>query len=251
MPDEGTSVVIVPFDALKKDLIERARDLGIDVMEFRPAHNTARECLPRAARMVAPTQYQWIASTPGLLGLIFIDEAHTAITDSEYRAKLEQLKSMCRFECPVIMLTATLPVEFERWFRQQMLGQKALIIRDRTTRKNCRYEVEQVKPGAGAVEARVTELVREIGEGMMSGDKGVVYCRSKGQCNALAEELGCAAHHSGMSKEARDEARETWAAGGKHRWIVATTGLGTGIDVGGITGIIHAELPGQGEGRGE
>lgn len=49
MLDEGTSVVIVPFDALKKDLIERARDLG---MKFRPAYNTARGCLPQAARMI-------------------------------------------------------------------------------------------------------------------------------------------------------------------------------------------------------
>ncbi len=253
MPDEGSSVVMVPFDALKQDLMERARDLGIDVVEFRPAHNAARECLPQAARMVVASAdtvsvesfhaYVDGLQAAGLLGRVFIDEAHTAITDSEYRAKLEQLKSMCRFECPVIMLTATLPVQFERWFRQQMLGQNALIVRDRTTKKNCRYEVEQVKAGAGAVEGRVAELAREIGLGMMSGDKGVVYCRSKDQCDALAAELGCAAHHGGMSKEARDEAREAWAAGGRHRWIVATTGLGTGIDVGGITGIIHAELP--------
>lgn len=52
MAGEGISVVIVPFNALKKDLIERAREIGVDVMEFRLAHNAARESLPRAARMV-------------------------------------------------------------------------------------------------------------------------------------------------------------------------------------------------------
>lgn len=115
----------------------------------------------------------------GLLRRVFIDEAHTAIIDTEYRAKLEQLNSICRFKCLVIMLTATLPVQFERWFRQQMLGEAALIVRDRTTKKNCRYEIEQVKPGAAAVEDRVIELVEQAGAAMMSGDKGVVYCRSK------------------------------------------------------------------------
>ena len=115
---------MVPFDALKKDLIERARDIGVDVMEFRPAHNTAHESLLQATRMVVASAdtvsvesfqaYFDGLQAAGLLELVFIDEAHTAVTDCEYWAKLEQLKSMCRFECPVIMLTATLPVLFER-----------------------------------------------------------------------------------------------------------------------------------------
>jgi superfamily II DNA helicase RecQ len=34
MLDKGTSVVIVPFNTLKKDLIKRARDIGVDVIKF-------------------------------------------------------------------------------------------------------------------------------------------------------------------------------------------------------------------------
>ncbi len=52
MVDEGLCVVMVPFDALKNDPIERARDMGVDVMEFRPAYNLARESMPRVPRMV-------------------------------------------------------------------------------------------------------------------------------------------------------------------------------------------------------
>ncbi|KID59634.1 recQ family helicase, partial [Metarhizium brunneum ARSEF 3297] len=87
----------------------------------------------------------------GLLQRIFIDEADMAITDALYRAKLTQLKGMTRFERPIMLLTATMPVTFERWFREELLANSAEIIRDRATKLNCRYELEQVKPGAGAV----------------------------------------------------------------------------------------------------
>ena len=34
------------------------------------------------------------------------------------------------------------------------------------------------------------------------GEKGVVYCRSKQQCEALAEALGCASYHAGEVERA-------------------------------------------------
>lgn len=249
----GTSIVVVPFAALMADLVDRAQRMGVDVIEFRPSTNSKRESLPRAARMVVVSAdtvsnpgflaYVDGLRADGLLRRIFIDEAHTAITDVSYRVKLTELKGLTRFESPIVLLTATMPVTFERWFRKELLAGSAKIIRDRTTKVNCRYEVEQIKAGPGAVDARVVELVRKIGSTMMSGQKGIVYCRSKAQCVALAAEIGCDAHHGDMDKAAQDEARASWAAGGGHRWIVATTGLGTGIDIGGIVAVIHAELP--------
>lgn len=184
----------------------------------------------------------------GLLQRIFIDECHTVIMDASYRARLGTLKSLHRYRCPVVLLTATLPVMLEDWFRREMLAQTAVIIRDRTTKLNCRYRVEQVArkrggPEGDAVEERVVETARQLAEEMIGRQKGVVYCRSKGQSETLAEAIGCGFHHSGMPDEQRREAREAWAAGRGHRWIVATTGLGTGIDIEGIVAVVHAEQP--------
>jgi superfamily II DNA helicase RecQ len=86
---------------------------------------------------------------------------------------------------------------------------------------------------------------------MMSADvtgdqKGMMYCRSKQACERLAEKLGCNFYHAGMvgRKETRWEIFRRWATGaGRHRWIVATTALGTGIDVRGIVGIVHMKQP--------
>lgn len=120
----GTSVVVVPFAALMADLVDRAKQMGVDVIEFRPSTNSKRESLPRAARMVVVSADT--VSNPGflayvdglradrLLRRIFIDEAYTAITDVSYRVKLIELKRLTRFESLIILLTATMPVTFKR-----------------------------------------------------------------------------------------------------------------------------------------
>lgn len=59
----------------------------------------------------------------------------------------------------------------------------------------------------------------------------------------MAEELGCGVHHSGMTEKDRYEARTAWIEGRASRWIVATTGLGTGVDIEGIVAVVHIEQP--------
>jgi hypothetical protein len=86
--------------------------------------------------------------------------------DIGYRAKLGELQSLRRYGCPVVLLTATLPVVLEDWFRGGMLAESAVIVRDRTTKLNCRYRVEQVKPGRGAVEKHTVDIIGQLGEQM-------------------------------------------------------------------------------------
>ncbi|KJZ69995.1 hypothetical protein HIM_10606 [Hirsutella minnesotensis 3608] len=251
--DGGTSIVVVPFVALAEDLVTRALDMGVDCVEFKTSLGAGRESMARAARLVAVSadvvsngEFSAYADgllSTGLLRRIFIDECHTAITDISYRRKLGELKGLHRYGCPVIMLTATMPVVLEDWFREALLAQEAVMVRDRTRKLNCRYRVEQIRPGKGAVENHTVRTVRRLTGRMVGNQKGVVYCRSKRQCEALAEEIGCDFHHSDLTEERRREARERWAGGQGHRWITATSGLGTGIDIAGIVAVIHAEQP--------
>jgi superfamily II DNA helicase RecQ len=139
----------------------------------------------------------------GLLRRIFVDECHTAMTDVGYRPKLEELKSLHRFGCPLVMLTATLPVVLEDWFRKLMLASSAAIVRDRTAKLNCRYRVEQIKPGKGAVMGRTVEIARQIGGRMVGRQKGVIYCRSIAASESLAEELGCGCQSSVTARSER------------------------------------------------
>src|SRR6478735_151735 len=125
-----------------------------------------------------------------------------------------------------------------------MLARSAIVVRDRTVKVNCRYEVQQVKPGRNAIEDRTVEVIKQLDQDMTGCQKGVIYCRSKSQCEAIADEIGCGFHHSGMSEQDRHEARTAWVEGrNTSRWIAATTGLGTGIDIEGIVAVVHMEKP--------
>ncbi|PCD21222.1 hypothetical protein FGRA07_11749 [Fusarium graminearum] len=254
MQDTGTSIVVVPFVALMDDLVARATDMGVDCIRYRPSISAGREGMPRAARLIVVSAdvvssaefrgYVDGLSCAGLLQRIFIDECHTAIMDISYRAKLGELVGLRRFGLPLVLLTATLPVVLEDWFRGEMLARSATVVRDRTVKLNCRYEVQQVKPGSTAVEDRTVQVTKQLDQDMTGHQKGIIYCRSKSQCEAMADEIGCGSHHSGMSEQERHEARTAWTEGcGGSRWIAATTGLGTGIDIEGIVVVVHMEKP--------
>jgi superfamily II DNA helicase RecQ len=131
----------------------------------------------------------------------------------------------------------------EKDFRRFMLVEDAAIVRATSSKLNIRYRVMRVKGGGeAALEGGLREAMRMIKARMLPGQKGVIYCRTTTQCEALAKKIGCLYHHSGPSMKAADRkaAREAWASGrSESPWMVATTGLGTGINILGIVGVIH------------
>jgi superfamily II DNA helicase RecQ len=261
----GVSIVVVPFVALMEDLASRAREFGIDCLKWLPAAETGRDERQRIARLVVVSADQVESSefrayadglrARGVFKRIFVDECHTIIMDAGYRGRLAGLKGLYRYECPVVLLTATLPVRLERWFRRMMLAQDGAMIRASTMKKNIRYRVVQVKPGrpgqsssssasASAVEDEVVRRVVSLTAGMQGDEKGVLYCRSKAKCEQMAEKIGASHYHSDVEAEKRQEALSMWAEGrSATRWIVATTGLGTGVDIKGIVAVVHVEQP--------
>ncbi|KAK2684950.1 hypothetical protein QWA68_016472 [Fusarium oxysporum] len=249
----GISIVVVPYVALMDDLVTQATAIGVDYIQYRTSISAGREEVPRAARLVVVSanivssdQFFGYADgllCAGLLKRIFINKYHTVIMDISYRAKLGELIGLRRFGCPIVLLTATLPVVLEDWFRGEMLAKSAIVVRDRTVKLNCQYQVQQVKLGKGALEERTVEVIRQLDREMTGRQKGVIYCRSKKQCEAIAEEIGCGFYYSGMSEKDRVEAQSAWIDGQASRWIAATTGLGTGIDIEGIVAVVHMEKP--------
>ncbi|KAL7940041.1 hypothetical protein V8C42DRAFT_349789 [Trichoderma barbatum] len=250
----GVSIVVVPFIALIDDLVARAREFGIDCLQWRPADVEGREHPQRVPQLlvvsadaVGRTEFEAHADmlrARGNLRRIFVDESHTAITDVDHRKRLGDLCGLHRYGCPVVLLTATLPMPLEGWFREQMIAEEAEMIRASTVKMNIRYRVREVKAGRSAVEEEVVGVTTELG-GRMTGDqKGIVYCRSREKCAALAALMGCSHHHGGMDAAEKREALAAWAEGRSgSRWITATTGLGTGIDIKGVVAVVHAEQP--------
>ena len=253
-PGGSVSIVVVPFVALADDLVARAQDFGVDCLRWQPKHVEARDGRQRDARLVVVSAdvatceaflgYVESIRARGLLRRLFFDECHTVIVDSHYRARLRELRGLHRFGCPIVMLTATLPVGMEEWFRETMLAQDAVLVRTAAVKLNIRYCVETVVPGTTAVEDRVVAVMRRLEARMAAGQKGVVYCRSVRECTSVANRTGCGLYHSQLPDDVRRAALQDWAAGKEGcRWIAATSGLGTGVDIPGITGVVHMRPP--------
>ena len=71
----------------------------------------------------------------------------------------------------------------------------------------------------------------------------MIYCRSRAAYQELADKLGCDFYHSGIMDESERLTKlKKWVDGtGGNRWITATTGLETGVDIKGIVGVVYIE----------
>lgn len=137
---------------------------------------------------------------------------------------------------PTIMLTAILPILLEFELEVSMAAQMARYIRAVTTRVKTRYIVERCKPGT--LEDNAIQLCRQM-KRHLGLRKGVVYSRSRNQCERLAKELECAYYHAGAVDN--EERLQTWLE--KGGLIVATLALGTGVDFPDIVFILYVDLP--------
>jgi superfamily II DNA helicase RecQ len=174
----------------------------------------------------------------GLLRRVVVDECHLIFTSSNWRPKLAELKNLRLLPCLIVLLTATLPLVREGELATSMLMPCATYIWASTVRPNTQYYVSWCERGK-AQETAVAMCRRQQQLLLSRGWKGVVYCRSKQQCEELAEVLGCGCYHAGVP-DCGDRLGQWLEEGGL---IAATLALGTGVDFPGIVFILHVGMP--------
>lgn len=188
---------------------------------------------------------QWAAEkrVQGELERVVLDECHLTFTAAdEYRRKLRALVLLRNLDCPFVFLTGTLPPLCQREFEEAMQLQNPLYIRASSHRVNVKYSVLRVRNGRGPVE--VKKLVDARLGSIAAGEKGVIYCTSHAKCKVLAKQLDCHYYHGNPKDSSahflaqREAGFQAWVQG-ETPYIVATAALGTGIDVPGITHVIH------------
>ena len=239
LDDPGVTIVVVPYRALVNNLVSTATKARIDCIEYKPGEQNPAALVFVSADFVAEGQflsYAQLLNAKGILRRVFVDESHLTFTASDWRPKLAQVRAVRGLKVPTIMLTATLPVLLEFELEVSMAAQMARYIRAVTTRVKTRYIVERCKPGT--LEEGAIQLCRRMKK-HLGLRKGVVYSRSRTQCEGLAKELECAYYHAGAVDN--EERLQLWLE--KGGLIVATSALGTGVDFPGIVFILHVDLP--------
>ncbi|OBT40733.1 hypothetical protein VE00_09777 [Pseudogymnoascus sp. WSF 3629] len=219
LPQAGVTIVVAPFRALEDNIISRCEEKGI-------------ECLKWAFGELSPER--------NLLRRVILDECHLTYTASNYRVRLNHLCHLRVLNCPMILLTATLPPVSVPELMDVMRIRHPVIIRACTGRTNIQYMVQRCSIGDHVAVA--CGMARRWRIGL---ERGIFYCRSR----ELAEEVAVALRGSGFdnsrhfhsTSEGKDEALETWLE--KGGFITATGALGTGVDFPGIVYIVHVGVP--------
>jgi superfamily II DNA helicase RecQ len=246
----GVTIVVAPYAELKRQLVTRCVDAGLDCKHWPEARDSWPRVVLVSAEAASRDDFlQWAADlrVRGELDRVVIDECHLTFTAAdEYRRKLRGLVLLRNLDCPFVFLTGTLPPLRQREFEEAMQLQNPLYIRASSHRVNVKYSVLRVRNGRGPMEVR--KLVDARLGNLTVGEKGVVYCTSHAKCKVLARQLGCHYYH-GDPKDSnthflaqREAGFQAWVRG-ETPYIVATAALGTGIDVSGITHVIHLEAP--------
>jgi superfamily II DNA helicase RecQ len=239
LDDSGVTIVVVLYRALVNNLVMTARTARIDCIEYKPGEQNPAALVFVSADFVTEGQflsYAQLLSAKGILRRVFVDKSHLTFTASDWRPKLVEVRAVRGLKVPTIMLTAILLVLLEFELEASIAAQIAQYIRVVTIRVKTRYMVEQYKPGT--LEEGTIQLYRRMKK-HLGLRKGVVYSRSRTQCEGLAKELECAYYYAGAVDN--EERLQSWLE--KGGLIVVTLALGTGVDFPGIVFILHVDLP--------
>ena len=180
----GMTIVVVPFRALKAQLVSRCREAGLTCSPWPKAQDLwPTVTIISAEAAVSETFLQWAAglTVSNRLDCIVIDECHLTFTAAQtYRERLRRLTLLRGLCCPLVFLTATLPQHKQPDFEAAMLLRNPIYIRASSHRLNLQFKVHKVRNGRGIRE--VKELVAARAKTLQPGEKGIIFCRSHASC---------------------------------------------------------------------
>ena len=235
-------VVVVPFAALVDDIVARAWASGLSCQEWQ-----GKESLVTTPQLIVVSADKAVTSDflhhakglelDGQLAHIFLDECHVAITDTSYRKRLRQLHQLRHCHCPFTCLTATLLVPLEPVLRANLLLHDATLFRRSTMRPTIQYDVLAIESAPSEFAVTFVQTLP-----LPPSRRGIIYVRSYTTGDVISSKLRCLFYKAHADEKAA--ILNQWASGsGSGGWIVATGALGTGIDIQGVTYIVHVDRP--------
>jgi superfamily II DNA or RNA helicase len=237
-----TTIVIVPTVALAEDLVRTCREKDVCCIQYDAAfpylHAPVVVVIADTATSEGFILYVRRLFDRKRLSRVIFDECHAIEMDADYRDKFRKLRRL-EFGVQNVFLSATLPpTQYARFLRFcQIKEETTRLIRARTNRLRMRYQVRVVNDTQEA-------LAREINSMEWEGcTKGMVFSRTTKEAEIFAARLGtlCSTvYHSHLP--GKEENLQAWIDG-KYHVMVATSGLGLGVNVQKVSNVFHLGLP--------
>jgi superfamily II DNA helicase RecQ len=241
----GVTIVVVPLVALRGDMVDRCKKLGIQAAEWdsqRP-HEGAQIMFvtPESAVGEAFGQYINRQRAMGRLDRIVVDECHVVLDSlGGFRPRMLAMRSLVQAETQMVFLTATLrPREEQQFISAMGLPAKAegQWFRGRTTRKNIGYQVQPYNQNDE--EQAVVDLVRGLKEKYPMPGQIIVYCGTKARTKQMAEALGAVCFHREIGTAEQKKEIVKQLTSGQQQVFTATNALGLGVDAPTIRAVVH------------
>ena len=188
----GITIVVIPIISLRQDIQRRCQAVGLSYTEwdYRRSPSGVSVILVTSESAIRHAFQAFILRIRAsyYLERTVIDKCHTVLNSREvFRPKLQRLSKLWAAECPIIILTATLPPEYEAEFYQIMRIPYTIIywFRAPTSRANIRYRiVRQDGQDNEAVKGVIADIRQRYPEGKL-----IVYSTRIGRVKALAQVL--------------------------------------------------------------
>jgi len=235
------NVVIVPTTCLLHNLMHRAKRGGITCREWKQStgsYSVSENIVFLSAELAGTSGFrEFLNINEKKIGGIFIDEVHLYKTWNNFRPKLEDIKLIREIEVPLILMSATVPVDMEKDLIQDFkLASTTKVYRGTTNRPELQLSV-QICKFKTEVDAN---LIRLCKSSMENGRKLEAICKEihdmlqKRQLKPWIT--------SEVSSIEKKRKLEKWIGDDFHV-MVATSALAYGVDVDVHCCVIHCGAP--------
>ena len=248
MYDDGAStILILPLAAMHEEYRSRASQYGISCKTW--SSNCEIAIAPQLL-LVAVENCSWpdlrvhiyTLIRLGRLARIVVDEAHLLANHESFRPCMGNLSFLGSLAVPIVLMTATCPRSLEMTLFEK-LGRKVYhVIRRSTDRPEICQEMIPIQGDPNNFEVVVAKNITSLTSLLKDGERALLYCNSRDECDRMARLLGWQPYHSSISMEDRLEWKKLWKDGGV-KGLACTSMLNCCLDFPSVRYVFHLGSP--------
>ncbi|KAL7330866.1 hypothetical protein PS15p_203148 [Mucor circinelloides] len=245
-----TTVVVVPFVSLKKDLVQRANALNLSYDTWHGEHNTLRKvsllfvAVENCSDIRLHNHLSKMYNENGLARIVY-DEVHLSVSSADWRSAMLYIHSLRTMPVPVVLLSATIPLDMEKDLQVKFASEFVVIREPYTARPSNSYSVSLVKNK----DTMETILYQQLYPYSQRPCFGIIFVQTVPECTAIQAsilkkypQMNVLIYHGRLTAEEKTKNQDQFMKPTQvlnPTVIVATSAFSTGIDKPDISFTFH------------